>query len=157
VKHESSSIYQSQVISKVKVCWRTDRQMDRQSDYYMALAISGALIIGQGSLHNMPIYTMWSFFVPGFIEITLKGLVGVVKTKYFSKKRQSPVAFLDMAPLTICTSTQCDHPWYQVLSKSSKGFKSSWEDILFFKDKAIIGLKSWGRNSLNFFLTKGPL
>jgi hypothetical protein len=33
--------------SRLKFCWRTDRQTDRQSDYYRASAISGALIISR--------------------------------------------------------------------------------------------------------------
>ena len=45
VKYESPNTYQSKVMTKVKVFdGRTDRQTDRQSDYYRAPAISGALI-----------------------------------------------------------------------------------------------------------------
>ena len=46
VKYEIPSTYQSKVMTKVKVLL-TDGQTDRQSDYYRAPAISGALIIEQ--------------------------------------------------------------------------------------------------------------
>ena len=42
VKYESPSTYQSKVMTEVKVLL-TDRQTDRQSDYYRAPAICGAL------------------------------------------------------------------------------------------------------------------
>jgi hypothetical protein len=56
VKYESPSTYQSKVIILL-MDGRTDRQTDIQSDYYRALAISGALI--KRSHHEEHTYEIW--------------------------------------------------------------------------------------------------
>jgi hypothetical protein len=57
-------------------------------------AITPIKIFEQVSPYNMHSYTSRSFFEPSFIKNPHHpvGLGGVAKTKYFSKKRQSPGA-----------------------------------------------------------------